>query len=72
MKTAVEHAAVRRSGRTRARAPPAPAGGVALTCMFVSMCVCACVYVFGPVVTSLRGVGRAPGAPSYLVGLARC
>jgi hypothetical protein len=31
MTTAVEHAAVRRSGRTRARAPPAPAGGVALS-----------------------------------------
>ena len=31
MTTAVEHAAVRRSGRTQARAPPAPAGGVALS-----------------------------------------
>ena len=40
MMSAVEHAAVRRSGRTRAGAPPALANGVR-SCMFVSMCVCA-------------------------------
>ena len=72
MTTAVEHAAVRRSGRTRARAPPArPAGGVALS--HVSMYLArACVYVFGPAVASSSGgASRAPGTPSYLVGFAR-
>jgi hypothetical protein len=65
MTTAVEHAAVRRSGRTRARAPPAPAGGVALS--HVSMYLArACVYVFGPAVASSSGgASRAPGTPSH-------
>ena len=65
MTTAVEHAAVRRSGRTQARAPPAPAGGVALS--HVSMyLVCArmCVWPMSSAQPTppLEAPSRAPGS----------
>ena len=76
MTTAVEHAAVRRSGRTRARAPPAPARAGLRSRMYrciLWLCARMCVCLRpGPAVTSSGGASRAPGTPSYLVGFARC
>ena len=56
---------------TGARASGSGGRGCALACIDVS-CARACVYVFGPAVTSSGGASRAPGTPSYLVGFARC
>ena len=56
---------------TGRRASGSGGRGCALACIDVS-CARACVYVFGPAVTSSGGASRAPGTPSYLVGFARC